>query len=239
VLWQKTHKPIRAPARFFLSAPDLQHRRAIVPRAGLQVRLFLSRHRFPPPGLLPVYPYLPPWSFRRFGSTPWPPPRWCSLAFRGVIAASTRLNIHALGRRTFRHTIGFGAAWIWALSPNFFRCCRSSWIGILTASGLPPPRPFNRHARCRGEKYSGSCGYRRRGSGAVHRAHKPRSARVMPFYFSPTADLVNHRSFRCPGSLLRACRCACFAAAGFRPWRIRNEVASGVAGFFFRSKLLV
>src|SRR5258708_9019629 len=51
------------------------------------------------------------------------------------MGAAPAIIIHALGRRTFGAQVGFCAAWIWALSPIFFRWA-VSWIWDFTASAF-------------------------------------------------------------------------------------------------------
>ena len=57
------------------------------------------------------------------------------LGLQCVMAAATGVLIYALGKRTLGEKIGLMAAWIWALSPIFFRW-PTSWIWDFAASGL-------------------------------------------------------------------------------------------------------
>src|SRR2546427_12835384 len=68
----------------------------------------------------PVYPYLVALVFRLFDSYS-AASAIVLLGIQCIIAAATGITIHALGRRTFGAQVGFCAAWIWALSPIFFR----------------------------------------------------------------------------------------------------------------------
>jgi 4-amino-4-deoxy-L-arabinose transferase-like glycosyltransferase len=82
----------------------------------------------------PVYPYLVAAVFRLFGLYS-AASAIVILGIQCAIAAATGIAIHALGRRTFGPRIGFFAAWIWALSPIFFRWA-VSWIWDFAASAF-------------------------------------------------------------------------------------------------------
>jgi 4-amino-4-deoxy-L-arabinose transferase-like glycosyltransferase len=82
----------------------------------------------------PVYPYFVALIFRIFGLYT-AASAIVILGIQCILAASTGILIHALGRRTFGERVGFFAAWIWALSPIFFRWT-VSWIWDFTASAF-------------------------------------------------------------------------------------------------------
>ena len=84
--------------------------------------------------IAPLYPYFVAMVFRVFGvytalSTA------IVLTVQCLMGGATAIAILALGRRTFGERIGLWSAWIWALSPFFFRW-PVSWIWDTTFSGL-------------------------------------------------------------------------------------------------------
>ena len=84
--------------------------------------------------IAPVYPYMCALVFRLFGIYS-VASAVVLLGIQCIIAAATGITIHALGRRTLGAQAGFWAAWIWALSPIFFRW-PVSWIWDFTASAF-------------------------------------------------------------------------------------------------------
>ena len=57
------------------------------------------------------------------------------LTIQCLMAGVTGIGIYALGKRTLGERIGFWSAWIWTVSPFFFRWS-TSWIWDMTASAL-------------------------------------------------------------------------------------------------------
>ena len=84
--------------------------------------------------IAPVYPYMSALVFRLFGIYS-VASAIVLLGIQCIIAAATGITIHALGRRTLGPEIAFWAAWIWTLSPIFFRW-PVSWIWDFTASAF-------------------------------------------------------------------------------------------------------
>jgi len=84
--------------------------------------------------IAPLYPYFVSFVFRLFGIYS-ATSAIVILGIQCLLAAATSINICALGRRTFEGRIGFYAAWIWALSPIFFRWA-VSWIWDFAASAF-------------------------------------------------------------------------------------------------------
>jgi 4-amino-4-deoxy-L-arabinose transferase-like glycosyltransferase len=82
----------------------------------------------------PVYPYLMALLFRIFGV-------WSAasalamITLQCLMAAGNAIAIYALGRRMFGSKVALWAAWIWAVSPIFFRW-PVSWIWDFAASAL-------------------------------------------------------------------------------------------------------
>jgi len=140
----------------------------------------------------PVYPYLVALVFRLFGIYS-VASAIVLLGIQCIIAASTGITIHALGRRTFGAQIGFCAARIWALSPLFFRW-PVSWIWDFTASA------FLLSSACIvtldvAEKNTRKLWQSLGALWAVIALTNPALLSVMPFTFLYAA-FVNHRSFR-------------------------------------------
>ncbi len=112
--------------------------------------------------IAPVYPYLVALVFRLFGSYS-AASAIVLLGIQCIIAASTGITIHALGRRTFGAQVGFCAAWIWALSP-FFSAGQFPGFGILPPAPFFFPRPSSLRSMSR-RKIPGRSGYRSARSG--------------------------------------------------------------------------
>jgi 4-amino-4-deoxy-L-arabinose transferase-like glycosyltransferase len=84
--------------------------------------------------IAPAYPYFVSLVFHIFGSYS-AASAVVLLGIQCMIAAATGITIHALGRRTLCPQIGMWAAWIWTLSPIFFRWA-VSWIWDFAASAF-------------------------------------------------------------------------------------------------------
>jgi len=82
----------------------------------------------------PAYPYFVSLVFRVFGIHS-PMSRAVVLSLQCLMAAGIPIAIYALGKRTVGERIGMWAAWIWTLSPIFFRW-PTSWMWDFTASAL-------------------------------------------------------------------------------------------------------
>lgn len=82
----------------------------------------------------PVYPYLVAVVFRLFGNYT-ATSALILLGLQGVMGAATAVAIYVLGMRSLGEPVGYWAAWIWTLSPIFFRW-PTSWIWDFAASAL-------------------------------------------------------------------------------------------------------
>ncbi len=82
----------------------------------------------------PIYPYFVSLVFRGFGAYSITS-ALIIIILQCVMAAATAIGIYALGRRTLGKQVGLAAAWIWAVSPFFFRW-PASWIWDFAASAL-------------------------------------------------------------------------------------------------------
>src|SRR6266404_7146034 len=176
--------------------------------------------------IAPVYPYLAALVFRLFGIYS-VASAMVLLGIQCIIAAATGINIHALGRRTFGTQVGFWAAWIWALSPIFFRWT-VSWIWDFTASAFLLSAAFIVTLDV-AEKNTRKLWLSLGALGAVIALTNPALLSVMPFTFLYAA-FVNHRSFR-PWFASAAFAGVLFAAL-VSPWLIRNERVFGRPVFF-------
>jgi 4-amino-4-deoxy-L-arabinose transferase-like glycosyltransferase len=95
---------------------------------------FFHAETGPTAWIAPVYPYLVAGVFRMFGIFS----NASALVILGLqcaMAGVTGVMIYILGTRTFGERIGFWSAWIWSLSPFFFRW-PTTWIWDFTASAL-------------------------------------------------------------------------------------------------------
>jgi 4-amino-4-deoxy-L-arabinose transferase-like glycosyltransferase len=82
----------------------------------------------------PVYPYLVAAAFRIFGSYT-AASALVLLGFQCMMGGATGAAIHALGMRSLGERAGLWAAWIWTVSPIFFRW-PATWIWDFAASAL-------------------------------------------------------------------------------------------------------
>jgi len=131
VLWKKTY--LQAPGVMLPFGPEVCSIAAhIVHGQGFSSPFYQDTG--PTAWIAPVYPYLAALVFRVFGVYS-VASAIVLLSIQCLIAAATGITIHALGRRTLGAQIGFFAAWIWALSPIFFRW-PVSWIWDFTASAF-------------------------------------------------------------------------------------------------------
>ncbi|HET7259216.1 MAG TPA: glycosyltransferase family 39 protein [Candidatus Acidoferrum sp.] len=174
----------------------------------------------------PVYPYFVAFVFWLFGSYT----AASALVILGIqcaIAGATGVVIHALGRRTFGTQIGFFAAWIWTLSPIFFRWA-VSWIWDFAASAFLLTAAFvvtlevadknlRKHWLLLGALW------------AIMALTNPALLSVMPFTFLYAA-CKNYRAYR-PWFAHLALSCVLFAAL-VSPWLIRNALVFHRPVFF-------
>ena len=178
--------------------------------------------------IAPLYPYFVSFVFRLFGIYS-ATSAIVILGIQCLLAAATSINICALGRRTFEGKIGFYAAWIWALSPIFFRWA-VSWIWDFAASAFLLSAVFIVTldvARRNSRKLWLALGV----LWAIMALTNPALLSLMPFTFL-YALYLNHRAGRrWMASLALA---GVVFAAMIAPWLIRNEVVFGRA-IFLRS----
>ena len=105
---------------------------SIVEGRGYSTPFYL--HSGPTSWIAPLYPYTMALLFRIFGV-------WSDASalvmiwLQCLMAAATGISICILGTRTLGAKVGFWSAWIWAVSPIFFRW-PVSWIWDFTASAL-------------------------------------------------------------------------------------------------------
>jgi 4-amino-4-deoxy-L-arabinose transferase-like glycosyltransferase len=174
----------------------------------------------------PVYPYFVALVFRLFGLYT-ATSALVVLGIQCMIAAATGIAIHALGRRTFGERIGFFAAWIWTVSPIFFRW-PTSWIWDFAASAFllttalvvtldVAEKSLRKHWLLLGALW------------AVMALTNPALLTVMPLTFLYAA-FKNYRAYR-PWLAHLALSAALFAAL-VSPWLIRNELVFHRPVFF-------
>jgi 4-amino-4-deoxy-L-arabinose transferase-like glycosyltransferase len=131
VLWKKTY--IAAPDPFFRLGMEICSIAGHIVRGQGFSSPFIA-DTGPTAWIAPIYPYFVALVFRLFGiySTA---SAAVILGIQCLIAAATGITIHGLGRRTLGPRIAFWAAWIWTLSPFFFRW-PVSWIWDFAASAF-------------------------------------------------------------------------------------------------------
>ncbi len=174
----------------------------------------------------PIYPYFVALVFRILGSYT-AASAIVILGIQCALAAATGINIHALGRRTVGAKIGFYAAWIWALSPIFFRW-PATWIWDFAASAFLLSAAFILSLDV-AEENSRKLWLGLGALWAVIALTNPVLLSAMPISFLYVA-VVNHR--------VRRPWCASLVLAGVlfaalvSPWLIRNEMVFGRPVFF-------
>ena len=171
--------------------------------------------------IAPAYPYFVSLVFRIFGSYS-AASAVVLLGIQCMLAAATGITIHALGRRTLGPQIGMWAAWIWALSPIFFRWA-VSWIWDFAASAFLLSVVFILTLDV-AEKNTKKLWLGLGAVWAVIALTNPALLSLMPFTFL-YAIFVNYRAAR-PWFASLALAGVLFAALG-SPWLIRNERVFG------------
>ena len=174
----------------------------------------------------PAYPYFVALVFRIFGLYS-AASAIVILGFQCMIAAATGIAIHALGRRTLGPQIGFFAAWIWALSPIFFRWA-VSWIWDFAASAFLLTLVFVVTLDA-AEKNSRKLWLWLGALWAVIALTNPALLTLMPFTFL-YAVFKNFRAYR-PWFTSMALSGVLFIAL-VSPWLIRNELVFHRPVFF-------
>jgi 4-amino-4-deoxy-L-arabinose transferase-like glycosyltransferase len=218
VLWKKTY--VREPGFILPFGAEVSSiAEHIVRGQGFSSPFYADTG--PTAWIAPVYPYLCALVFRFFGLYS-AASAIVLLGFQCLIGAATAITIHALGRRTFGAPIGFFAAWIWALSPFFFRW-PVSWIWDFTASAFLLSAVFIVTLDV-AEKNTRKLWLSLGTLWALIALTNPALLSIMPFTFLYAA-FVNHRSFK-PWFASAALAAVLFTAM-ISPWLIRNELVFG------------
>jgi 4-amino-4-deoxy-L-arabinose transferase-like glycosyltransferase len=223
VLWKKTY--VRAPGSILPFGAEIcsiaEH---IVRGKGFSAPFYQDTG--PTAWIAPVYPYLCALVFRIFGIYS----ETSALVLIGIqciIAAATGVAIYGLGRRSLGTQVGLYAAWIWALSPFFFRW-PVSWIWDFTASAFLLSVVFIVTLDV-AEKNSRRLWLAFGAIWALIALTNPALLSVMPFTFA-YVGFVNHRAFR--RWLAPMALAGVLFAALVSPWLIRNELVFGRPVFF-------
>jgi 4-amino-4-deoxy-L-arabinose transferase-like glycosyltransferase len=223
VLWKKTY--VYIPGNAIPFGPEVCSIAAHIVR-GQGFSSPFHQDTGPTAWVAPIYPYFVALVFRLFGIYS-VASAIVLLGIQCLIAATTGITIHALGRRTLGWQTGFWAAWIWALSPIFFRW-PVSWIWDFAASAFLLSVVFivtldvaERNTRKLWLWFGGLW--------ALIALTNPALLSIMPVTFLYVA-FVNHRSLR--PWLASAALAAVLFAALVSPWLIRNERVFGRPVFF-------
>ena len=223
VLWKQTY--IRAPGSILPFGAEICSIAEHIVR-GQGFSSPFSQDTGPTAWIAPVYPYLCALVFRVFGIYS----ETSALVLIGIqciIAAATGVSIYGLGRRTFGPQVGLYAAWIWTLSPFFFRW-PVSWIWDFAASAFLLSVVFIVTLDV-AEKNSTRLWLGLGAIWALIALTNPALLSVMPFTFA-YAVLVNHRALR--RWLAPMMLAVVLFAALVSPWLIRNELVFGQPVFF-------
>ncbi len=223
VLWKKTY--VRGPGSILHFGPEVSNIAEHIVRGQGFSSPFLGETG-PTAWIAPVYPYFIAVVFRLFGIYS-VASAIVLLGIQCIIAAATGITIHALGRRTFGPQIAFCAAWIWTLSPIFFRW-PVSWIWDFAASAFLLSSAFIVTLDV-AEKNTRKLWLALGALWALIALTNPALLSVMPFTFLYAA-FVNYRSFR--PWLASAALSGILFAALVSPWLIRNELVFGRPVFF-------
>jgi 4-amino-4-deoxy-L-arabinose transferase-like glycosyltransferase len=223
VLWKKTY--IRAPGSILpFGAEICRIAENIVTGHGFSSPFYGDTG--PTAWIAPVYPYMCALVFRLFGIYS-AASAIVLLGIQCIIAAATGITIHALGRRTVGPQIGFIAAWIWTLSPFFFRW-PVSWIWDFAASAYLLSAVFIVTLDV-AEKNTRKLWLSLGALWALIALTNPALLSIMPFTFLYPA-FVNHRSFK--PWFASATLAAVLFAALVSPWLVRNALVFHQPVFF-------
>lgn len=169
----------------------------------------------------PIYPLLVSIIFRAFGIYS-AASALVVLILQCAMAAATAVAIYALGRRTLGAQAGLWAAWIWAVSPFFFRWS-VSWIwdfaasALLLATVLILTLDVAQHGRRRDWMLCS-------GLWGITALTNPALLSVLPFTFI-YATVRNHRDGR--RWIAHSAISVLLFMAIISPWAIRNDLVFG------------
>jgi len=227
VLWKHTYLPPgpNAPVPFGPEVCTIA--RHIAEGKGFSTPFF-GPDTVPTAWIAPLYPYLVAGVFRIFGIYT-SASAIVILGFQCIMAGATGIAIYGFGKRTLGAQVGLWAAWIWTVSPFFFRW-PVSWIWDFTATALLVSVVLVATIDA-AEKGTLRLWLRMAAIWALIALTNPAPLSVMPFAFLYVA-YENHKvGARWMRSL--AFSCVLFGAL-VSPWLIRNELVFGKP-IFFRS----
>jgi 4-amino-4-deoxy-L-arabinose transferase-like glycosyltransferase len=223
VLWKKTY--VYIPGNAVPFGPEVCSIASHIVR-GQGFSSPFHQDTGPTAWVAPVYPYLVALVFRLFGIYS-VASAIVLLGFQCLLAAATGITIHALSRRTLGVQTGFWAAWIWTLSPIFFRW-PVSWIWDFAASAFLLSAVFIVTLDV-AEKNTRKLWLSLGALWALIALTNPALLSLMPFSFLHSA-FANHRKLR-PWFASAALAGVLFAALVL-PWLVRNERVFGRPVFF-------
>jgi 4-amino-4-deoxy-L-arabinose transferase-like glycosyltransferase len=225
MLWKHTYLPPVPDAAVPFGPEVCTIARHIVEGKGFSTPFF-GADTGPTAWIAPVYPYMVAAVFLIFGIYT-PASAIVILGLQCMMAGATSISIYALGARSMGARVGLWAAWIWAVSPFFFRW-PVLWIWDFTASALLMSVAMVTAIDV-AEKGTLGLWLRMGAIWALMALTNPALLSVMPFTFAYAA-YVNHkagvkwiRPLVYSGVLL---------AALVSPWLIRNYVVFHQPVFF-------
>ena len=225
VLWKRTYLAPHPGSILRFGAEICQIAKSIVEGRGYSSPFF-GGDTGPTSWIAPVYPLLCAGVFRLFGVYS-AASAVVLLLLQCLMAAATSIAIYALGARTVGVRAGLWAAWIWAVSPIFFRW-PASWIWDFTATALLVAVALVATIDA-AEEGSLRLWLRLAAIWALIALTNPAPLSVMPFAFLYAAYENHRRGMRWVRAL--AFSCVLFGAL-VSPWLIRNAVVFGQPVFF-------
>ncbi|MGB7494852.1 MAG: hypothetical protein WBW05_10650 [Candidatus Acidiferrum sp.] len=173
----------------------------------------------------PAYPYFVAVVFRLFGSYS-RASALILLSLQCAVAAATGVAISALATRSLGQQVGLWAAWIWTLSPIFFRW-PATWIWDFAASALLLTLAFI--VTLDTAENGGTANWLRlAGVWGLSALTNPALLSLLPFSFFHAA-WANHKSH--PRYIRRLIYAVILFGAIVSPWLVRNYLVFGQAVF--------
>ncbi|MBV9072561.1 MAG: glycosyltransferase family 39 protein [Acidobacteria bacterium] len=216
VLWTKTY--VQRPGAIYPYALEVSSIAAHLARGQGFSSPFLH-DTGPTAWIAPIYPCIVALVFRLFGIYT-SASALLLLGLQCLMAAATGIAIYRLGSRTLGPKIGMWSAWIWTVSPIFFRW-PASWIWDFAASALLLATILNvtlsaaERGRTKDWMFLGILW-------GITALTNPALLSILPFSYG-YAFLAGKRPYRAKKAIYSAALCLLL----IMPWAIRNDVVFG------------